>query len=525
MQVKPAAPYGSLVGNPSPSAGIPMDPMPPGAAHVILNSAPILIWVAGTDGLCTYFNDRWLEFRGRTLEQEAGEGWIEGVHPDDLDRCLDIFQSHFNARQEFEMSYRLCRHDGQYRWILDHGTPLTGSGGEFAGFVGSCTDITVQVEAEERFERIAQQLRDRVADLETLLEVLPVGIALATDVNAKDMRVNRAFADMLAISPSENASKSRDDGDDLPFRVLRDGVEVPADDLPVQRAARGELVHDEEYDIAIADGRVLHLLEYAAPLLDAGGRPRGAIGAFLDITARKRAEDQLREANAAKDEFLASVSHELRTPLTLVVGLAGYLHRRRRELSASDRNEAVEELVEAAARLESLIENMLLLSQLDGGSDAELEPVLFSSVVSRTVAAHQRRHPSRTIEVELAPDLPILLARPTWLDQVLTNLLSNAEKYSPAHTAIRIEAAATADAVEVSVLDRGPGLPPEQAERVFRAFERLERDRGSAPGLGLGLTVSKRLVELMEGVITATPRPEGGTRFTFTIPAHPFDDE
>jgi two-component system sensor histidine kinase KdpD len=147
-----------------------------------------------------------------------------------------------------------------------------------------------------------------------------------------------------------------------------------------------------------------------------------------------------------------------------------------------------------------------------------LEPVLLSSVVSRTVTAHQRRHPSRTIEVELAPDLPILLARPTWLDQILTNLLSNAEKYSPAHTAIRIEASATGDAVEVSVLDRGPGLPPEQADRVFRAFERLERDRGSAPGLGLGLTVSKRLVELMEGVITATPRPEGGTRFTFTIP-------
>ncbi|MCC6387082.1 MAG: PAS domain S-box protein [Dehalococcoidia bacterium] len=497
----------------------PGEPLPDAAARALLDAAPVLIWVVAEEGGCTYCNVRWLEFRGRELREELGEGWMEGVHPDDLDRCIEVYQSHLSTRQPFEMPYRILRHDGEYRWMMVRGAPLTGPDGAFAGFAGSCTDITAEVEAEDRSLRSAWQLRDRVTELETLLEVLPVGIGLAVDRSARDIRVNRAFANMLAISPTENASKSSDEGAELPFRVLREGIEVPAQDLPIQRAVRGETVVDEEYDLLLSDGRLLHLLEYAAPLLDPGGKPRGAVGAFLDITARKRAEDQLREANAAKDEFLASVSHELRTPLTLVVGLVSYLHRRRGELSAEDQSDALDQLTEAVSRLESLIENMLLLSQLDSGPEFELEPVLLPRVVQGTVAAHKRRHPSRTIELNLERGLPVLLARPTWLDQVLTNLLSNAEKYSPKDATITIEARSMAGRVEIAVLDRGPGLPTEQADRVFRAFERLERDRSRAPGLGLGLTVSKRLVELMDGTIGAAPRPEGGTRFIFTIPA------
>ncbi|MFN8506050.1 MAG: PAS domain S-box protein [Dehalococcoidia bacterium] len=508
------------------NANVPASPgelLPEGAARALLDAAPVLIWVTGEDGLCTYCNARWLEFTGRELREELGEGWMTGVHPDDLARCIEIQQAAVRTRQPFEMPYRILRHDGEYRWMMVRGAPMFGPDGAFVGFAGSNTDITAEVEAEDRSLRTAWQLRDRVAELETLLEVLPVGIGLAVDGSARDIRVNRAMATMLAISTAENASKSGAEGGALPFRVLREGVEVPAEDLPIQRAVRGGTVVDEEYDLLLTDGRLLHLLEYAAPLLDPGGKPRGAVGAFLDITARKRAEDQLREANAAKDEFLASVSHELRTPLTLVVGLVSYLHRRRGELSAEDQSDALDQLTEAVSRLESLIENMLMLSQLDSGPEFELEPVLLPRVVQRAVAAHQRRHPSRTIELNLERGLPVLLARPTWLDQVLTNLLSNAEKYSPKDATITIEARPAGGHVEVAVLDRGPGLPAEQADRVFRAFERLERDRSRAPGLGLGLTVSKRLVELMDGTIAAAPRPEGGTRFSFTIPA--IDDE
>jgi two-component system CheB/CheR fusion protein len=105
------------------------------------NSAPIMIWISGTDKLCYWFNQVWLDFTGRSMEQEYGNGWVEGVHPDDLERCLDTYVTSFDNRQPFSMEYRLQRADGEYRWLLDNGIPnfLMDS---FTGYTGSCTDIT-----------------------------------------------------------------------------------------------------------------------------------------------------------------------------------------------------------------------------------------------------------------------------------------------------------------------------------------------------------------------------------------------
>lgn len=110
----------------------------------IADTAPVLVWMSDTDKLCTYFNKGWLEFTGRTLEQEYGNGWAEGVHPDDFDRCLDIYVTSFDKRIPFSMEYRLKRNDGQYRWILDNGVPRYALEGDFLGYIGSCVDINEQ---------------------------------------------------------------------------------------------------------------------------------------------------------------------------------------------------------------------------------------------------------------------------------------------------------------------------------------------------------------------------------------------
>jgi PAS domain S-box-containing protein len=115
---------------------------------IMADSAPVLIWISGTDKLCCFFNEGWLRFTGRTMDQEYGNGWAEGVHPDDRQRWLDVYTANFDARKAFRMEYRLRRHDGVYRWLLNNGVPRYLADGTFAGFIGSCIDIDELLETE-----------------------------------------------------------------------------------------------------------------------------------------------------------------------------------------------------------------------------------------------------------------------------------------------------------------------------------------------------------------------------------------
>jgi PAS domain S-box-containing protein len=127
-----------------------------------------MIWRSNTAGECDYFNDRWLQFRGRRMEQECGNQWAEGVHPEDLQRCVTTFRDAFEKRETFEMEYRLQRHDGSYRWIFDRGAPFFGENQEFLGYIGSCIDVTERIEAQ----RIRDEARDKeLADLRGILPI------------------------------------------------------------------------------------------------------------------------------------------------------------------------------------------------------------------------------------------------------------------------------------------------------------------------------------------------------------------
>ena len=138
----------------------------PSEYRLIVEHSPVLIWRAGLDAKCDYFNETWLAFTGRTLEQEMGDGWAEGVHPDDFERCVAYYLDHFHRREAFEMEYRLRRHDGEFRWIFDRGVPFTDDSGAFAGFIGSCVDVHERRLAQEAVQHHSEEQLALARDFE-----------------------------------------------------------------------------------------------------------------------------------------------------------------------------------------------------------------------------------------------------------------------------------------------------------------------------------------------------------------------
>ncbi len=162
--------------------------------RIMADVAPVLIWMSGLDKLCYFFNRPWLDFTGRTMEQEMGNGWAEGVHPDDFDRCLRIYTSAFDAREDFRMEYRLRRHDGEYRWILDTGRRILDEKGDFRGYIGSCVDIQDLKDAEER----ARALQDQVYQAQKMEAIGTLAAGLAHDLKNM-LLVVRGNAELIAM--------------------------------------------------------------------------------------------------------------------------------------------------------------------------------------------------------------------------------------------------------------------------------------------------------------------------------------
>ena len=232
----------------------------------------------------------------------------------------------------------------------------------------------------------------------------------------------------------------------------------------------------------------------------------------------QQAQEELRKASTAKTEFIGVMSHELRTPITTIYGGARLLTSRRDSLPQESVDEMVTSIEEEAERLYRLVENLLTLARSELYEEIELDILSMGPVVDQAIKQFSHRHPSRPLTPVLAPGLPLVLGEPAYLHQVLHNLISNADKYSDPGLPIDIEVRQEGEEVVVRVLDRGPGVGPEEIDLIFESFYRSQKTARQAGGKGLGLTVCKRLVEAMRGRIWAEARPGGGFVAAFSLP-------
>ncbi|HET8580628.1 MAG TPA: PAS domain S-box protein, partial [Nitrospiraceae bacterium] len=202
--------------------------------RVMADSTPALVWTSGPDALFTFFNKPWLEFTGQTLEHELGNGWTEDIHPEDRQRCLEIYRSAFDARKEFKMEYRLRRADGEYRWILDNGVPRYESDGTFAGYVGSCIDITEDKRVADEIRRLNVELEQRVFERTAQLEASNKELESFSYSVSHDLRAPLRSIDGFSLALLEDcADKLSAQGKDY-LRRVRDATQRMArliDDL------------------------------------------------------------------------------------------------------------------------------------------------------------------------------------------------------------------------------------------------------------------------------------------------------
>ncbi len=383
------------------------------------------------------------------------------------------------------------------------------------------------------------KVRDRLQEIETMMDVLPIGLLLARDRSARDIVANGVARELLRLEEPGDRSTRSGISRTLPpaYRVYHDGVELSPDELPLPRAARdGVETYNFELDILFEDGVRQSQLMSALPLLDEHGQARGAVASITDITARRAAaiererllasEQEARElaetASRAKDQFLATVSHELRTPLNAILGWASML----RDGVVSDegtRHRALAAIERSCRTQAQLIDDILDMSRIAAGNlRVDSHPVDLVAVIAAAIEIVGPMAEARKLELRTAFDVPAAQVRgdAARLQQVILNLLANAVKFGREGGAIDIRLTTQASDALITVSDDGVGIDPDFLPYVFDRFRQADskatRRHG---GLGLGLAIARDLVEMHGGTLSAESDGIGhGATFTLTIP-------
>ena len=342
------------------------------------------------------------------------------------------------------------------------------------------------------------------ADLRALMETAPVGIVVYDAETRKPRRSNQEASRMLAPLALPGRPMS-----DLPTRVTMrraDGNEVS-----LEQIRDGEPLRAEEIELSVADGRRLRTLVSTTLTLSQSGKKQSVVAVMQDLSA-------LDELERTRAEFLGLVSHELRAPLAAIKGSSTTVLNASRAYDPAELQQFFRIIDIEADRMDALIGDLLDMGRIETGTLAVVTaPTMVAALVDRartTFLGGGLQHP---VLVDLARDLPPIAADSGRIEQVLTNLLTNAARHSPATAPIRIAATRKNSFVEISVTDRGEGIPDEKLAHLFRKQDGL---RGGRDRPGLGLTICKGLVEAHGGRIRAE-RADTGTRLAFTIPVAP----
>ncbi|MEG4455392.1 PAS domain S-box protein [Microcoleus sp. N9_A1] len=538
--------------------------------RVLAEAIPQIVWTARADGWLDYYNQRWFEYTGLTLEETQGWGWQLALHPDDVEDAVESWKTSVETGKTYEVEYRFKRaSDGAYRWHLGRALPVRDAEGQILKWFGTCTDIDDRQRSTQTAYFSAQALAllssaslDYEKALQGLADLTVPGLGDWCCVHLLDADGSIRLQAVAHSDPSKVALLWQIDrrmpldpqGRHGVAKVLRTGESKLYPEIP--EWVIEAVVPDRELQLVL---RSQVLSAICVPLI-ARGRTLGAISLLCGESGRRCGEGDLvllqdlardaavaidnarlyreaAEANRIKDEFLGTLSHELRTPLNAILGWAQML--RQRQMSA-EKTAVGLETIERNARLQTqMIEDLLDVSRIVSGKVClKLFPVDLVRIVETAVKALSLDAEARGIELVsfCGEGLSSVRGDATRLQQVVSNLLSNAIKFTPPSGRVEIRLSEDGEpgaaggailsgpslvhSVSIVVSDTGIGISKEFLPLVFDRFRQADststRNYG---GLGLGLAIVRHLVELHGGSVWAESPGEGlGSTFRVRLP-------
>ena len=492
--------------------------------RVLASATADVVWTTDATGRLTADLPSWRDLTGQTPEELLGWGWLDAVHPDDRARIAQTWEDAIREQGTYDTEYRLRMRDGAYRTFMARGVPVFEPGGEIREWVGLCMDVEDRRRAEDRQRFLSDAGAVLAASLEA--ERMPARLAelavpLLADAFSLELHPHEGGERMVATAPDRDA---------LP----------PLPAALEERLAAGETV-------AFGPGELPGVRSYlAAPLIARGemlGSVRIATGPSGRTLGRADAEalgelarrvalavDNARlytaalDASETKSEFLATMSHELRTPMNAILGYADLLDAEVAGPLTDAQREQLNRIGASARHLLQLIDEILTFSRIEAGREQVSVERFDLAELARDTAEMvepMARGKELRFPVDTSADPLWVVSDPGKVRQILLNLLSNAVKFTEAGE-VRLAVRAEGHEAVLRIADTGIGIAPEQQGRIFDAFWQVEQSSiRRAGGTGLGLSVTRHLVDMLGGSVEVASTVGEGSTFTVRIPLAP----
>lgn len=465
------------------------------------DASPLGIFRTDAEGGYVYANPRYELLSGLAENSVAGEGWLAAVHPEDRDRARDVWLTAVRSRvADMNCTYRFLHAGGSVVWVTATAAVIH-EDGEITGYVGNVEDVTGRRQATEALLKSRERLG---------LALEGSNLALFDwDIASGEVRLSEHWQLMLGGGKNETVTTI----EDLQKQVHPDDLQRLQQSL-VSVLKGSARFYEIQHRVRSLNGDWRWILSRAkVSERDATGMALRLVGTNADITAGK-------EIERLKNEFISTVSHELRTPLTAIIGSLSLI-KEMGEGFSEDVTTFLDMAYQNSERLSALINDVLDLEKIESGQmTLELQPLQLREILNKAVSINQ---PYATIHHALLRLLPgpefTIAADPDRLMQVLTNLISNAAKFSPDGGIVEVSAEQRGAVVRVEVRDQGSGIPENFRSVIFQRFERADNsDSRRKGGTGLGLSICKALVERMGGVIGFESEKDKGSMFYFELP-------